>query len=77
MVRMKIRKYYFGLPILMMIEIIRIINMMGYNIIRVLVGHRREKSSYHRHKSLVCGISITLTLYKDFDTIFELDLMFL
>lgn len=64
-------------PILMIIEIIRIINMMGYNIIRVLVGHRREKSSYHRHKSLVCGISITLTLYKDFDTIFELDLMFL
>ena len=51
--------------------------MMGYNINRVLLGHRREKSSYHRHKSLVCGISITLTLYKDFDTIFELDLMFL
>ena len=51
--------------------------MMGYTRIRVLLGHRREKSSYHRHKSLVCGISITLTLYKDFDTIFELDLMFL
>lgn len=51
--------------------------MMGYDIIRVLLGHRREKSSYHGHKSLVCGISITLTLYKDFDTIFELDLMFL
>ena len=64
-------------PISMIIEMIWIINIMGYNIIRVLLGHRREKSSYHRHKSLVCGISITLTLYKDFDTIFELDLMFL
>ena len=63
--------------IFMIIEMMRITNMMGYNIIRVLLGHRREKSSYHRHKSLVCGISITLTLYKDFDTIFELDLMFL
>ena len=63
--------------ILMIIEMIRILNKMGYNTIRVLLGHRREKSSYHRHKSLVCGISITLTLYKDFDTIFELDLMFL
>ena len=64
-------------PILMILETIGIKNMMGYDIIRLLLGHRREKSSYHRHKSLVCGISITLTLYKDFDTIFELDLMFL
>ena len=61
----------------MIIEMIWIINTVGCNIIRAVLGHRREKSSYHRHKSLVCGISITLTLYKDFDTIFELDLMFL